>query len=645
MNNTLTNKTLMSLAFIKVNWDNQRRKDYIDNFIPFLATLIVKKDYKEIKDNTKEIKKFISDFKEEFGLLIPYHPMMTILNRAKKRKIIKKQEHKFIPTDKIYKYDFSGKTEEQERKYGKIIKSFKKFAEDNYNKDFNDNELENILIKYLKQYDLKMLFAAYGKSALPDVKIAKSNMFIFSKFVENINKEKPNIFQILLDISVGHMLVNIILYGSNIDNFSRPKLKQLNMYIDTRIIFRLLGIECEDFQKVYDELLVELKKQCVNLFVFRHTYNEVMVILNNSLHWLNNPSYDGSKASIALRYFKSQGYKESDVQIFINRIGDSIADYGIKLVDASTQEKYIEYQIDEIKLYNIINDTYNNNFWTVESIDKENTIQRDVKSISTIYTLRKGAKPENIKQAKHIFMTTNSGLAFANKIFEREEYEKSFYIPTCVTDTFVGTLIWMRNPQKITEIKERELIANIYSALQPNEEFLKQFLSEVKKLREDDKITENDYIFLRDSQVASQMLMEETLGDPDSFSSKTPFEILERIKKEGYLKYIEEKNKHENTKQELEDEKKYKDEFLISWDRKSNKIANYFSYAILIIFIVLSVIYYFKSKSLVISLFLLIFGIISLLGIHINIIKEKVKRYILRIFGIEGIKNGVAHDN
>jgi len=641
MSNTLTNRTLMSLSFIKVNWDRQKRKDYIDNFVPFLATLIAKKNYKEIKRNTEEINKFIIDFKEEFGLLIPYHPMITILNRARKRKIIKKQEYKFIPTDKVYKYDFSGKTQEQVRKYEKIIQSFKKFAKGNYSKDLSNNEVENILIKFLKQYDLEMLFASYEKSALPDVKASKTNMFIFSKFVENINKEEPLIFQILLDIAIGHILFNIILYGNNIEKFSQPKLKQLNIYIDTRIIFRLLGVEGEDFQKVYVNLLDELKKQGVNLFVFRHTYNEVMLILNNSLDWISNLNYDASKASITLRYFKAQGYKESDIQMFINSIDKTLAQYGIEVTEIPEFGKDVEYQINEKKLYDTIIETYNNNFYGVEYTEKEDSIQRDIKSISAIYRLRKGAKPQNIKQAKNIFMTTNSGLAFANKKFENEEYGKNFYIPTCATDTFVGTLIWLRNPQKFIEISKRKLIANIYSALQPKEKFLRLYLSEIKKFENDKKITEDDYILLRDSHVARQMLMEETLGDPDSFSSKTLIEISERIKKESYSKYIEEKESHEQTRQELENEKELKKTFLNNLDKKAEKIASIGKWGVLIIFIIASFLSYIKLTGIlkwIISIILLIFTILGSFEIGIKTLKEKLKRIILKHLGVDNIK-------
>lgn len=59
--------TLLSLAILKVNWDHLK-KDYIENFVPFVATLLKKKNYQFI-----EVSKICNDFKVEFGLIIPRH--------------------------------------------------------------------------------------------------------------------------------------------------------------------------------------------------------------------------------------------------------------------------------------------------------------------------------------------------------------------------------------------------------------------------------------------------------------------------------------------------------------------------------------------------------------------------------------------
>jgi hypothetical protein len=73
------NKTIASLALLKVNWDNLKQ-DYIENFVPFVVALINRAKYDVIDAN-----KICKDFEVAYGLIIPYHPVVSILTRAIRR--------------------------------------------------------------------------------------------------------------------------------------------------------------------------------------------------------------------------------------------------------------------------------------------------------------------------------------------------------------------------------------------------------------------------------------------------------------------------------------------------------------------------------------------------------------------------------
>jgi len=329
--------------------------------------------------------------------------------------------------------------------------------------------------------------------------------------------------------------------------------------------------------------------------------------------------------------------------MFINSVDKTLDEYSIKRIDTTPDPHiYSHYQIGEEKLQRFIIETYGISDIEIQEMDY--TIQKDVQSIFSVYKLRKGRRPQNIKQAKYIFITTNSSLAYANKNFEKEEYGQGFYIPACVTDTFVGTLIWLKNPHKAVEINERKIIAEIYAALQPSEALLKRYLTEVEKLRNDKKISEDDYILLRESEVARELLAEETLGDPDKYMPKTPIEILDKITKEAYDRYIREKKEHGKTKIILESEREEKRKFYNEWDKKADKWATYGAWIISAIFAVLSGLSYFRlegNAKWIVSIILLIFGICSFSGINIRIIKEWIKRKVLKFLGIKDKKHGV----
>jgi len=642
MNNGSFNKVIKSLALVKINWDKQKNV-YLDNFLPFLATLFVRKQYNYINEEQTTINQLTSDFNGEFGLNIPYLPMISIIHRARQKGLIMKEQHQFYPTDKIYKYDFSSKIQVQIVKYERIINEYKRFSNEKYKRELSEEDAEKALIYYLKQHDLDILFAAHEKSPLPEITSSKENLFIFNKFIQNLYVNDYDLFLLFLDIVIGHILTDAIFYEEHLGNLTASKLRNLNLYLDTKIIFRLAGLEGEEIKEVYRILLQEFKEQQINISVFSHTNEEIKGILQSCLKWIESPYYDSTKATPVLRFFKSSGYKESDIQLFINRMDAILAENNIKIIEAPDYDGYSAYVVDEKTLEKYIIETYQENTPEFMYEEKDYTILKDIRSITSVYMLRKKQKPLNMKQAKHLFVTTNSGLAYAARKFEKDvEYKEGFYIPACVTDTFIGTLTWMRDPNKAVKINERKIMADVYSAVQPSEDLLKQYITELEKLKNNKKITEDDYTLLRDSFVAMELLGENTLGDTQRFTPKTPIEILDIINSEAYKKYTQERSEHKNTKEELIREREQKNKILDHAKNNAKKLANWLGIILAIIFIFCLVLSLFKLKGvlkLITTIVLSIFSLLSIFGITIPKIREKFQNPILKkIYGIKDDK-------
>jgi hypothetical protein len=645
------NRTIASLAILKVNWDHLQR-DYIENFVPFIATLITIKDYKVI-----DVNKIIEDFPSEYGLIIPYHPMMTILTRAKKRGIITKirgREDKFAPVkEKIVKFEFSNLAKEQQRKQEKVISKFIDFVNKNYNVVLNREDAESALMSFLKEHDLEVLFAAQQSTILPPVKSSKKGKFLIYSFIKNASESEPEVFSFITDIAIGHILASALLYNE-FDKFE-GKLKGLNFYFDTRIILRLLGVEGKERKNAYIEFLKILSEERANLFLLQHTYDETTDILKDCLRWVENPQYDSSLASPALKYFVQNNYKASDVERFIVNVDNELEEYGISVVEPIDPNKDQIYQIDEHKLHEIIVNIYKERDEYFHELSKVYTIQRDIKSISTIYTLRKGKRPRTIKQAGSIFLTTNSGLAFANRKFEISEKDESFSIPACLTDIFIGTLVWLQSPAKVTIINEKKIIADCYAALQPNDLLIKKFLGEVDKLKNDGKINDDEYYLLRAHRVVMNLLEEKTMGDPDVFTDKTAEEILEevegRIKKEAEEKYLEEKERHVKTLEEKEIVErnlaaviKTKEEIETNIEKRAKQLSSLIGWVIFVVitfFIVIGTIIQFmpgvlkSHKGIKHALLLIPLVILAALtvahlvaGVSVKDLKNKIKDWI-----------------
>jgi hypothetical protein len=84
-----SNSVLISLAVLKVNWD-QQRKDYIENFVPFVLECIRTADADVVSMVNLQ-----TQLAREFRLSIPQSVLSVILRRAARRGFLRVDNHTY----------------------------------------------------------------------------------------------------------------------------------------------------------------------------------------------------------------------------------------------------------------------------------------------------------------------------------------------------------------------------------------------------------------------------------------------------------------------------------------------------------------------------------------------------------------------
>ena len=124
----MSNTTITSLAILKVNWD-KFRKDYIENFVPFVSYIIKVSDEKSISIDSIQ-----KSMEATFGLKIPQNSIKFILNRVAKYGYIKKEYGFYIPVrEKLNNIEPLANRNEVIRKHNALIGKLINFCNAEFN--------------------------------------------------------------------------------------------------------------------------------------------------------------------------------------------------------------------------------------------------------------------------------------------------------------------------------------------------------------------------------------------------------------------------------------------------------------------------------------------------------------------------------
>lgn len=520
-------KIISTLAFLYESFE-PNEYDYLDTVLPLYISLINKFQYDVI-----EVEPIVRDFALEYGISIPHHPTITILNRLKKNGFITQKDKKYYPEKKkLLETDFQERENQIEVEYQNVMDKFIDFCRIE-NTILTSEESEIAFISYLKKMDLDILFISPdNQNILPDVETSTSTDYLVNKFIIYSYLHNFDLFTKISNIALGHIILSTAIFHEY-QNF-QGKLEGLCIYLDIGFLFSLTGINGPYRKTAFCDFINFLNENKINLNIFRHTYNEFLGIVEPCENLIGNPVYDPSKANNTLRFFMENGKSKADVAIFIAEIPQVLKSFKISIVDKPIKnEKEAFYQINEEKLTSQIINVYKDNNPYFDYDQMEPTIKLDVDSISAIYFFRKGNRPLAIKDAKYFLLTTNSTLAYISRIFNSQEFnETHFTIPCVITDIFLGTLLWAQSPTSVVNFNKKRLISFAFSAVEPNKNLKAKLVSQAKRLLHSKQINEDQATILLETQLANELLAELTLGDSNRFTDRTSFEIIEEYQKE-----------------------------------------------------------------------------------------------------------------
>jgi hypothetical protein len=649
----IMDKSILSLCLVNTLW-HKYKKTYVDNFVPLMATTLLRHNYHKIEN--KDIENLVEDFTIDFGIHLTRNPALTILQKCKKNNIVRSSGRTYFTDESIaMRYDISKEITTNTEKQTELFIDFKKFYEAETAGIISDDVVSNLILNFIINNDVGIfMISEVGDSAnlLPNPKLPhnyKRYKYIFDKYVSKIYTENKDVFRILVEVALGSIATNALLFS--FANQSGLSIKNCNIYLDTSLILQLVGADEKENSDGVSLLLDSIRSNGANLKIYEHTYHESIESLETGLRWVESLNFDPTKANRTTLYFRQEGYRKSDIELIIASFDRKLRENNISIeqVPVYTYETTL---IDEKRLQQLFEEEVSKRDKTFQRENYMRRTLRDVASICATSRLRYGKKYiKTIKDAGHLFVTTNGALSYANYRYNAEyRRNKHCEIPECVSDVFLGTYLWANTPQIANDINYFKIIAIALSAIKPDSEMEKTLQLEAKKLLDDGRLTSDDYAIVTSSHLIKSLVSDRYFANAGTITETSIYSILDEVKErlignkdteitELNEKFHNEKIRREETEEKIrQSENQYK-ALRVKLETKANLIASNkasgYAYGLkaLLLFLIVAPLLpaFFISK-----LFMLISGIsatamgwFSIKGYTFDVLKEKIHKAVL----------------
>ena len=515
----------------------------LDEYLPFVATIIAAEGMDVVDENV-----ICAKLKEKYDATFQPTLIRQVLSNAMDKKLIHKVREAYaanIPALKKYCIP----EEDYQTSWNTLITDFAQYVQQ-FGSSNSKQEISEQISSFIDAYDDHVVFNHIG-----DIEIADSQfLYHWCNYILLLREKNLSLYNFV----EGLCMANIVKHTLFFSHHSPVKKTDLQVYLDTPMIFALLDMDTPERKNAYQYIIDKAQSAGMSLHVFDHNLEEVLGIIERAIAWSQRADYDPSKANKVAQYFHNSEMSFEDRIEYISEVESKLNILGITRLNTGYITDENRFQADEEKLFDAIKTEYGDRSSKYSSEGLyDNSIRADVRSIVMTQRRRQGALSTTLKTAKAIFITTNSAIAKVSKdLMEADDLSKN-KIPASITADIFGTLLWMEYGDTSNDYKSYKLLADCKALLRPTPQMIAQYTLSLDKAYQQkaDGLTEETFLFLRSHPIVQEKLLDVTSGDYNQFTDQTWRDVLAKIEShaqfEGDKKYEDERKKHHQTKDEL----------------------------------------------------------------------------------------------
>ncbi|MFI7021494.1 hypothetical protein ACIBMZ_02085 [Micromonospora sp. NPDC049900] len=497
------------MAILKVNFDRQQ-KDVLDNFIPFIADRAY-----HSRQAAFSIPELQEDIHKEYGINIPGGVLKILAKRCKKRGMFRQEAGVLYPEREVLaEFDLSASRAEVRRKHAALVRQGVLYAKEEFDEDLTEDAFDGGLNAFIKENAAPLLATVVNGSPLVDLGDVQlgSMRYIIGGFVNYLHLKNPEGFEYFSAVVKGALLATSLYFPE--DTSFGARLDRLRIYADTTMLLRAVGASGPDLQLLARESIELAIKLGARVYCFQHTLGEIVGVLDACQKAVSS----GGRYSYGetTEFMLSAGWGASDVLELKESFEARLEAIGVRVREKPEHDRPLT--LDEPRLEEVLQ----------QEIRHRNpaALLRDIDSLTAIYRLRGGRQFRHLDDARAVFVSHNTALARASRRYMRLEDSERETIPLCIADFVLTTLLWLKQPLVAPELPEHVIIADCFAAMRPSDHLWKRYVEKIESLRERERITDDEYVLLRQSIGVRSLVMYQTGEDPDAFTEGTVDRVL-----------------------------------------------------------------------------------------------------------------------
>jgi hypothetical protein len=505
--------TLFGYAVLRANY-NHNAPNYLDNFTGFVLDVLAQRHPEPVDEATVG-----QTVRETFGLTIPDRVVGLLLKRAvKERKAERADRIHFSLSEKALAgvASLEASIAEFEHKQAELLAKFLAFVRERHPERLAliADEPESHLHAFIEQQAVPLLRRAVKgrRSEETDWEDLQGPDYLVAAFIATLVEGDAQTFGYVVDAVKGAILTGVLDIGPG---DLRQNLRDLTIILDTPVLLKALGYQGEAQCRAVRQTLDLAHTLGVTTTCFEHTEKEIDGVLESVGSVLRSRGKATNNLRAVDAHFLDSGSTPADIAVEQNGLRTNLQRLGVRVVNRP--EDYYTYGLDETALDDLLRDHLPG--------QKEVTRRYDVQSISAVHRLRRGSSPESFERCGYVLMTDNTGLVAASRrVDERHRW------PLAMLDSDVAALLWVRGPAVAEDLPRDQLLATVYSGMQPGGHLWLKYVEEIERLQQRGAVNEDEALVLRSRPEARRALMDVTLGEADSIDAESITTVVERVR-------------------------------------------------------------------------------------------------------------------